>query len=359
MVLSDIYLCMLALLIVYCVLLSLCLTLTDLSSLFLKQVAAPGSCNVLQHPDKNLIISEILSITKADQTTYNPIQVKSEVSLHRFGGYSPRDTPCHICRCNTDSATRTPEMTSHSEDMSVPFSETYSAVTAHDQVKDREEFQQFVHDNNRSPSPFYTNQQGNWGIGGMVSKLIPSGTPQLPHSESNEDSLGNTLVLRAVRNINGQLVMPLFRCPSEDSTGDTVSQRSPERKHLLSDPMDLQGLSVSCLQRSDSSDWTDSGCDDSIVNTPTNLYYNTTYFIVQKAGPDLHSGCDTLRFNAVVTESGYKQNWVPENHNKPESTVWTSISPNMDEEVEDYEGTMSMENSGQGFLEHWDIKVQT
>lgn len=321
---------------------------------FLKQAATPGSCNVLQHPDKDLIISEIFFVTKIDQTIYNPVQVKSKVSPHRFGGYSPQDTPCHICMCNTGSPRRTPEMAPDSEDTSVPFSESYGAVAVHD----REEFQQFVYNNSTSPSPVYTNRQGNWGGGGMIPKLIPCGTPQLPHSESSEDRLGNTMVLHAVRDINRELILPLFRCPSEDSTGDTVSQMNPERKPLLSDPMDLQGVSLTCLQRSDSSDWTDSGCDDSIVNTPTNLYYNTTYFVSQKAGPDLHKGCDALRLNDVVTETGYKQNWVPETHHKPESTDWTSISPKMDEEIEDDEGT-SMEDSGQSLLGHWDIKIQT
>ncbi|XP_017279181.1 interferon lambda receptor 1 [Kryptolebias marmoratus] len=318
---------------------------------------------ILKHPDNNLVISEIYVGPKSDETVYSLIQVKSNVPPHRSGGYSPQDTPRHICKWNMDSSMRTaaPGTSPHSKDTSVQFSETYGVVAVHEQMKPNEEFQQSASGGSMiSHSPLTSDEEGNWGKGGTIPKPSLSGTPQFSGSGFSENNPAKTLVLHTARINNGQLVLPSFPFLSEDTTGDTVSQMNPERKPLLSDLTDCQDApSLMCLQRSDSSDWTDSGCDDSSINTPTNLYYNTAYFASQKAAPDLHKECNTIASNDAIIESGYKQNWMPEIQRKPASTdIWTSISPKIDEEVDDDEGTVSMENSGQIPLGHWGIQIQ-
>lgn len=333
---------------------NLLLTLTDLSSLSPKQAAIPGTGKMLQYPEENLVISKILVGPKSDQKFYSPILVKTNVSPQRFGGYSPQDVPWHLCSCNTDASMRNAASgnTSHCGDASVQFSETYSSVAVHNQGKDNDGFHQCASDNSVNiHSPLYSNEDRSWVEGELTPKLIP---PDMPHVSDSEFSINHpakTLVLNTIR-INGQAVSSAF--PSEDMTSDTLSQMNPERKPLLSDIIECQDVSsLTCLQRADSSDWTDSGCDDSTVNTPTSLYYNTTYFASQKASPDLLKG-STITSNDILTESSYKQNWVPEIQCNPASSdTWTAVSPKMDEEVEDNE-----ENSGQILLGHWAIQIQ-
>lgn len=320
-----------------CCCVNLSWALTDLSSLSPKQAAIPGTGKMFQYPEENLIISKILVGPRRDQKVYSPVLVTAHVPPQRFGGYSPQDVPCPPSYCG---------------DTSVQFSETYGSVAVHDQAKDRGGFRQSDSGNGvTSHCPLYSNEDRNWVKGEFTPELIPSGPPRESDSEFSVNHPARTLVLDTVR-INGQLASSAF--PSEDVASDTLPQMNPERKPLLSDIIDCQDVSsLTCLQRSDSSDWTDSGCDDSAVNTPTNLYYNTTYFTSRKAGPDLQEG-RTVTSDDTRTESSYKQNWVPQVQFKPASfDSRSSISPKTDEEVEDND-----ENSGQILLAHWAIQIQ-
>nr|XP_015805539.2 interferon lambda receptor 1 [Nothobranchius furzeri] len=259
---------------------------------------------LLQVPDKNLIISEILVGTKSDQTVGAPIQVKPESCPGLFETYSPQDIPWHIFR--GDSSLSRGRGTSNLEGASVHSSETYSAIATHLQVEDNEEPQAVTKCRRTSRSPLSSIEDENWN--------------------------------------------------KENSSGDSVFQMHHERKPFLMDA--TEGLDVSLLMSLQRSCSTDSGCDDCTVNTPTSSYYNTSFSPPQTVVPYLHEGCHTIP--SAETGSGYKQNWMPGISRKP-ALVDAWICSEMIKEVEDNEVNEDREyvaNMGQIILGNWEIQTQ-
>ncbi|XP_072249920.1 interferon lambda receptor 1 isoform X2 [Leuresthes tenuis] len=257
----------------------------------------------LQHPDKNLIISKLQVCTKSDHTVYATIKVKPNVPSH-MSGYFPQDTRCHVCLGSTNSF----EDTSGQRDTSAQSSEIYAAVVVHVQPDENGDFQQAATKNGETSRSFLSSKgEESCDKSGTTPKLTSRETPRIPDFDACEINLNTQLVLNTVRNTNGQLVLPPLTLQLQNNVGDIASHMN-ERKPLLSDLTNCQdGPSLASLQSFDSSDWQDSGYDESSVNTPTSPYCNQHYSHSQVV-PDFHQGCQTTLSSDSIIHSGYKQN---------------------------------------------------
>ncbi|XP_030606500.1 interferon lambda receptor 1 [Archocentrus centrarchus] len=282
-----------------------------------------GNSKILQEPDKNLIISPVEICPQRDEIFYAKIQMNTNGPSVRSGGYSPQDIPCR--------------------DTSTQSSDNYGAVAVQVPPEDNEDFQQAVTEHRETSHP-------------PVSPLLPD------HDSCDSNPAGK-LLIHTIRDISGKLVLPLFNFQLQSSNGDTVSPAYTERKLLLSDLTDSKDeSSLASLASLDSSEWSDSGCDDS---TPTPLYCNTHSFPAQPAVPDSDKGCQITPSNDATFESTYKQNWTPELFCGPSTIdscirtnyMWTCTGSKMEphEEVEDSEGT---EQSKLILLGSWTLQIQ-
>ncbi|XP_076593888.1 interferon lambda receptor 1 [Chaetodon auriga] len=262
---------------------------------------------VLQSPDSNLIISKAVICPQSDKTVYATIRVKPDVPSVGVGGYFPQDMPCQAWQGSTGSSVGTGahSLTPNLEDMSSQSSEIYSVVAVHVPAEERD-FQQATIEDRETANQLSSTGE-SWDKGGMSPKLSSYSVPPLHVSDPCDNELVKPLLLHTVHDTNGQLLLPSLIFQLQSSTGDT------QRKPLLSDLMDSKrdGPSLASLQSFDGSEWSDSGCDDSTLNTPTQPYCNTHYFPSQRAGPDIQQGCLNTQCSDALCESGYKQNWMP------------------------------------------------
>lgn len=278
---------------------------------------------------------------------------------HDSGGYSPQDIHFRLWQDNIDSSvgTDTHSTAPGLRDMSAQSSEIYSAVVVHVLPEENEEVQQAAIENKEtSHSSLFSSGEESWDKDGIIPKLKSCGAPPLCGFAAGGSNLSNQLVLNTELNINGQLILPSLTFQSQNSVA--VSLLKSERKPLSLDLVRCQDNPLfASLPSLDSLECQDSGCEESATNTPTNPYCNTHYFPSQRAVSDFHQGCQTAPSSQAMFESNYKQNWVPElRHGTASTDTW--MSPKMDEEEGEDEGTAGLENSTQILLGHWKLKIQ-
>ncbi|XP_008278821.1 interferon lambda receptor 1 [Stegastes partitus] len=329
-------------------------------------VTTSGTCKVLEFPDRNRIISEINLCTQTNQTIYAKIQVQPSAPSPGFEDYFPHDIPFHPWPVSSGSSVGTGagRIAANPEDTSAQSSDIYSAVAVHVPAEENDSFQQATtEDRGNSPTSLCPSDE-SWSKEGMHSKPISRGESPLSDFDICESSPISQLLLNTVRDHNGQLMLPLLTFSSQSSADDTKSPVNPERKLLLSDLIDsTDGPSLASLQCFDSSEWSDSGCDDSTVNTPTHPYCNSHYFPSQTVVSDFHQGCQSTPCSDAILESGYKQNWMPAIPCGPTATEHcdykrTSYVQNWTGEGEDSEGKDGVEISRQLLLGSWKIQIQ-
>lgn len=282
------------------------MTLIGLSSLSPKQIITSSALpRVLQPPDQNLNISKLVVCPQSDRTIYATIQVKPNVPSVGVGGYSPQDIPCQPWQDSSESSV---DRDAHSptpnpEDTSAQSSEIYSVVAVHVPTNENDFQQATTKDTETSNLPLFSSGE-RWDKGGMSEW---NGVPPLPVPYSFDSNPDRPLLLHTVRDSDGKLVLPSLTFGLQSSTGD------PQRKPLLSDLINstTEGPSLASLQSFDCSEWSDSGCDDSTLDTPTQPYCNTHYCPSQPVVPKFQQGCLNTPSSDDILESGYKQNWMP------------------------------------------------
>ncbi|KAK2844892.1 hypothetical protein Q5P01_011551 [Channa striata] len=260
---------------------------------------APGTGNkVLQLQDRKLSISKPEFYTPT-ATAYATIQqgVKPNLLSISNGGYSPQDITVQAW---TGSSLETDEDIANlnTQDSSAQSSEIYSVVVVNNVQCTN--LQQVSTENASSTTPLPSSHAEPWKKSGTSS------TPDTFHDrDATETDQGRGLLLHTMRNPNGQLMLSSLFPPLQSNTGAAAPPLTSERKPLLSDLIDTNdGPSLDSLMSFDSSEWSDSGCDDNTVDTPT-LYSPTVV-------PDFHQGCLNTPANEAEIESGYKQNWMSE-----------------------------------------------
>ncbi|XP_038566772.1 interferon lambda receptor 1 isoform X1 [Micropterus salmoides] len=339
-----------------------------------QQLQAPissTSVRIMQSPDGNINISKPKVCVQSDHTVYATIQVKPNVRPNGVGGYSPQDVPCQSSQGSIGSyvgkGARSP--VPNPEDTSAQSSEIYSVVAVHVPAEENENFHQTTIEDRETSNLPLSSRGESWDKAGMGPKQDSHELRPLLNLKTCESNPDSPLLLKTVRNTNGQLMLPLFTFQLQSSTGDTVSPLNSERKLLLSDLIDSnEGPSLASLQSLDSSEWSDSGCDDSTVNTPTQPSCKTHYFPSQPAVPDFHLRCQNTPSNNAVFESGYKQNWMPETllgttykdscEYRKTTLPWIMTGPRKEEEGEDEENRGGEERSSQIHLGGWVVQIQ-
>ncbi|KAM9851891.1 interferon lambda receptor 1 [Aulostomus maculatus] len=250
---------------------------------------------VLLNPDSHEIISKSVVCSQNDEIVYATIRVKPDVPPAAFGGYSAQDIP----RIGSSVGRVVQSPTPNQQDSSSQSSEIYSSVTVHVSAEESKGLQPV----NMDDSPF--SKRGTRDECGSSPELTSCSAAPLPDVHSQ-------LLLHTVRDLNGKLVLPSFNFQVRGSTDGTVSFSNPEGQPLLSDLIDSkEELSLASLQCLDSSEWSDSGCDESTVNTPTQPYCNTHCFPTQVT-PSLHLEHQNSSYSHGHFESGYKPNWIDE-----------------------------------------------
>ncbi|XP_035527588.1 interferon lambda receptor 1 isoform X2 [Morone saxatilis] len=312
------------------------------------------SLGVLQPLDGNLIISKPVFCTQDDhQTVYAKIQMKPNAPSVGVGGYSPQDIPCQAWQGSTGSSvgTDTHSLTANAEDTSAQSSEIYSVVAVHVPVVQKY-FQQAITKDKETCNLPLSSSGKSWDEGAISPKLtLLQPLQDVDHCDSNPD---RPLLLRTVRDPNGQLMLPLLTSQLENDTGDTQTDRIDSKR---------ERPSLASLQSLDGSEWSDSGCDDSTLNTPTHPYCNTHYSPTQPVVPDFDKGCQIPSSDAIF-ESGYKQNWMPEIllgtaskdscEYRRTNYPWTWSGPKKEED-DDRGGE---ESSREILLGSWVVKIQ-
>ncbi|XP_041799342.1 uncharacterized protein LOC121611044 [Chelmon rostratus] len=261
---------------------------------------------VLQSPDSNLITSKAVICPQSDKTVYATIQVKPDVPSVGVGGYFPQDIPCQAWQGSTGSSVGTGahRLTPNPGDTSSQSSEIYSVVAVHVPAEEKD-FQQATLKDRETKLLSSTGE--SWDKGGISSKLSPHVAPPLHDSDPCDSDLSRPLLLHTVHDSNGQLLLPSLIFQLQSHTGDI------QRRPLLSDLIDSkrEGPSLASVQSVDGSEWSDSGCDDSTLNTPTQPYCNIHYSPTQRVVTDFNQGCQDTPCNDAISESGYQQNWMP------------------------------------------------
>ncbi|XP_078108510.1 interferon lambda receptor 1 [Sander vitreus] len=314
---------------------------------------------VLQSPDRNLIISKPEVCVPSDKTVYTTIRVKPNMPPIGSGGYIPWQGSIGS---SVDTGARS--RTSNPEDTSAQSSEIYSVVAVHVPAEQNEDFQRATNDNIETSYLPSSSSGESWDKGGASPNLTSNGVRPLPDLDPCESNPARPLLLQTVRYTNGQLVLPLLPFQLQSSTDDTVSALIPERKPLLSDLIDSKkdGPSLASLQSLDSSEWSDSGCDDSAVQSPTQPYSNNHYFQTQPVAPYFHQECQNTPPDNAIFESGYKQNWMPGSKDSCEyrktNYPWTWTEPKKEESGEKDEDRGGEERPRVILLGGWMVQIQ-
>lgn len=261
--------------------------------------------SVLQFPDTNLLISKPEFCPKNYQKHYNNIQVRPHVASVASGGYSPQDIPCQ--GLPGDSAASIDMDLHHPgpghRDVSGHSSQSYGEVV---HVTAEEADALATNEDKGGISLPWSSplRNENRDIGRTSPKLISHGTPLLPIMDSQESNPEEPLLLHTVRDENGQLVFPMLMFQSQTATAGTVLPPKPEGQPLLSD----------LLHSRDSlgdSEWSDSGCEQSTANTPTQMSYNSQDSPTQALFPDSPPHYQKTQTGRAIFTSSYQQNWMP------------------------------------------------
>lgn len=329
---------------------------------FFKQVTTSGPLpRVLQLPDENLYISKFEVCPQRDKKVYTKDQLKPNVSSVETEGYSPQDTPCQPWQESSDSSMETDAHSANPnpEDTSAQSSEVYGVV-ASPVPSEEHHFHQATFGNTETGKLTLFASGGCWDEGGMSLNLTLHGVPPLAVPDSFDDSPDRQLLLRTARDSNGKLMLPLLSFHLDSSTGD------PQRKPCLSDLIDpkMEGPSLASLQSLESAEWSDSGCVNNSLNTPTQTYCNIPS---EPVVPEFQQKCLTTPPSDGMFESGYKQNWMPQNFfetaprqseykGKNYPCNWTGLR----KDVEEDENTLAEDGSRltELLLGSWVVQVQ-
>ncbi|KAM4736353.1 interferon lambda receptor 1 [Anableps anableps] len=253
-------------------------------------------CKVMQHPDKNLILSQVSGM-HTNQIVHITIKIPPDVAVSRQStGYCPQDNPV----------------------TSAQSSESYGLVVRTQVEGNGRNIQQVDTMNVQTiQSVLDCSEDKNPKQGGTVQQFSSYSAPQLPNFNASESiPEQDSLVLQTVRNINGQLELHPFTFQPESSLDEVELQMNAERKPLLTDLIICQDELFTFVERLDSLDGRDSGCCDSTVNTPTRSYSNTSYSPCETTDPGFQRECQTTLPGAIF-QSGYKKNWMPESSPGP------------------------------------------
>lgn len=314
---------------------------------------------VLWSPDRNLILSKPVVSTQSDQTVFIPFVSE---------GYSPQEIPRQAWQGSTGSSVGTwvHSPRPNQQDTSAQSSEIYSSVAVHIPAEENEDLQQF---NIEGDLPHFSNRE-SLDKSGASPKLASHCAAPLPDTDACESNPAKPLLLHTAWDSNGQLMLPLLTFQVQKSMDSTVSPANPERKPLSSDLIDSkkEGPSLASLVCFDSSEWSDSGCDDSSVNTPTQSYCNTHYFPTQPVVPHFHQEHQSTPSSDGIFVSGYKQNLMPEivlgtvskdncNYRKT-NYPWTWTAPKKEEEGEEDEDAGGEEGSREILLGGWVVQIK-
>lgn len=265
---------------------------------------------VLPPQDKSLNISRMDVVPVTEKTRYATIQVKQHVPSVVEGGYSPQDIPSQAWQDGTGSSVEAERPASNSRNTSDQSSVVYSSVAVHVPNQDQEEDvpRTAIKDTNKPP---LFSRRDRWTNGGMSPKLSSHEAPQLtvPVTFDSNPTDSTPLLLHAVRNSSGKLELPALTFQLLGNTEDW------QGKPLLSDLINCNtdGPSLASVLSPDGSEESDSGCDDSTLNSPMQPYCNGHYCPSGPVIPDFQQGRLITSSSDDVLESGYKQNWMPAN----------------------------------------------
>lgn len=277
------------------------------------------------------------------------------------GGYTPQDIPCQAWQDSTDSSvdTYSHSPTPNPEDTSAQSSEIYSVVAVHVPTEEKDFQQATMKDTETSNPPLFSSGE-IWDKGAMSPKLTSHGVPPLSVPDMFDSNPDRPLLLHAVRDSNGKLVLPSLTFQLQSCTGD------PQRKPLLSDIIN----SAASSQSLDSSEWSDSGCDENTLNTPTQPYCNSHYFPSQPVVSNFNQGCLNTPASDDIFESGYKQNWMPaifletaskqscEYRSANYPCTWTGLKKEEEGEDEDDIGGEEISGPRKIILGDWVVQIQ-
>ncbi|XP_076016984.1 interferon lambda receptor 1 isoform X2 [Genypterus blacodes] len=310
--------------------------------------------SVSQPPDKNICISKAEFCSQTDQTVYSTIRVKPSVPSVTLGGYSPQDTvPAPPGGFHSSNGAHS---SASCQDTSMQSLASYAQV--HIPADEEDNFQQDADEESDGvdlslpPVP----GQSRWDQGD--TKLASYSAPQLPDLNCNK---AGPLLLNTVRDPNGQLMLPTLFIELQNST---VSPSDQEGKSLLSDLMDPRKgpPSLSSLHSLEDSGWSDSGCDQSTGNTPTQLYCNSHFSSTQPLLPSFHVGSGSTGSTDETLGPGYKQNWMPAIYfgKAPGNSLehgrtnphWTWTDPKKQEEAEEETEVTASHNLLGGWMVH-------
>ncbi|XP_074539392.1 interferon lambda receptor 1 [Halichoeres trimaculatus] len=312
---------------------------------------------ILKFEDGNLVISKPeFDTSPGEKTVYATIQVKPNQPTVGTGGYSPQDI---VWQESIESpvSSGAQSRTSNPVDTSRQSSETYGVVAVHVPAEEDTDDQQ---DTTRDESFLLSSSGGREANSGMSQELNTRVVvPRLPALNPYERKATVPLLLHTVRDPNGQLMLPSLTLELQSNKGEG------EIKPLLSDIIDCseEGPSLASLRSFDSSEWSDSGCDDSTVNTPTHPYCNTNYSPTQPVVPYVQQ-----ESHDAISETGYKTNWMPAvlqgisfkdscGYVRTNSQcTWSSSITEEDEEERDEQGRE--DRSREILLGGWGLKIQ-
>ncbi|XP_062254377.1 interferon lambda receptor 1 [Platichthys flesus] len=282
---------------------------------------------VLQPPDGRIIIS-------------TPVVCSPHVSSVSHVGYSPQDMPCQAWQDSTGTSEDTGEHSPTSNHQSGQSSGIYGSVAVQIPEDGNPGVQQVTTDHTVIRNlPFRSEP---WDKGGL--KSMSHGVPRLPDPDACE--INAAIHLHTVRDPNGQLVLPSLAPQLQSCTGDTG--RTPLLLSLI-DSTEERPLLAS-LHSFDSSEWSDSGCDDGTLNSPTQPYANSHYIASHAPALHLNLQCQDAPSCDAIFESVYKQNWLPEIlHEAASKDIcgytqtnyrrnWTPTKEEEEEEEEEEEG---------------------
>lgn len=260
---------------------------------------------VLPPQDKSLNISKMDVVTVAEKTLYATIQVKQHVPSVGEGGYSPQDIPSQAWQDGTGSSVEAERPASNSRNTSGQSSVVYSSVAVHVPNQEEDVPQTAIKDTNNPP--LFSRKDG-WTNGGKLSSHEAAQLTQ-PVTFDSSPADSTPLLLHAVRNSSGKLELPALTFQLLGNTEDW------QKKPLLSDLINCktEGPSLASVLSPDGSEESDSGCDDSTLNSPTQPYCNSHYCPSGPVVPDFQQGRLITSCSDDVLESGYKQNWMPAN----------------------------------------------
>ncbi|XP_028325462.1 interferon lambda receptor 1 [Gouania willdenowi] len=317
-------------------------------------VASTGNQDILRFPDNNLVISKLV-ISESEKTVYAKILVNPISSSPGVVPYSPQEIPRPSWQDMVGSSSPTPDAGNKSSQ----FSEIYSSVAHNvpDEEKD-EEVEQVEEDMETNHTPVAVSDES---LDDNSRSLKPTSqhVSTVPDRSTVENNPDNQIILHTFRDTEGNLVFPSLGFESHGRTGDAESSLTAERKPLSSEHLNSNGGPL--FASSKSSECSDSGCDDSTFNTPTDLFCNTNYFPATVYSPSMHLEPQSRLLGNGSLGTDYKPNWTLSVHHDPAEALNYPFAWNgdrMEDEVRGHEGNMEEEDVTEILLGNWKLQVQ-